>query len=789
MRSHLTRQVFRRILSNGPYFSPRCTLSSVRGYRGQRPGQTISRSAPRRSLFGVARGSDRELKNPDFDPGLQRMVEFSNLSKIGARPPPAQELVKAFRAFFKAKLQVHTPVQEIQAIQAMRTFKHLKEIGLVNSPSGLYKTDLESAMVALGVPLAYKSQAAHNELARLLFAEAMVGEGSLWERSAKVPKLVPKYVQILCASGDSLEARRVVEEYTDGIPDTFLRKKVWLSILTGLSQEGNDAKLVSTCLAMQDRGITIDAKIHQTMTLHFAVKDDVEQAQKWFNCPIADGESPTYVTNHAMLKLCLRKNEFELGESIFHLVLEGNPAKSSWDSIFQWAAAQGKGVDEIERMMNVMVRRNEDRPKVRPDIKTINRLIELENSRENPYLAERYVALAERWKILPNARTFLLQMEYRIRAGDIEGARAAYHKLQGVEIREDEDLPQINALIRALCARKDPNQDAISELTTDLAERGVRFEASTVSALCLNQLRRKEIHDAHDLLQTHIYHFSLEARADIYSALVEYCLDRSNNSTARAWDAYNILYVVFDEVPVSTRTQLMREFFERGRADMACHVFGHMRQHLRPEHRPRPETYVACFEGIARAADRESLEMVHNMMKLDSTLEPSTRLLNALMLAYTACEMPFRSLEYWHEIVHSTEGPSYESVQIALRACEAAPLGGDRHAAEIWQLLTDMKVDITQEVYVAYIGALAGSARLQEAKDLVDRMEDHINVPPGVMAIGTLYNAIPVQERKDQVEQWAKENYPEVWKELEQRGRKRSALRTWAFKIDRDLKP
>lgn len=34
--------------------------------------------------------------------------------------------------------------------------------------------------------------------------------------------------------------------------------------------------------------------------------------------------------------------------------------------------------------------------------------------------------------------------------------------------------------------------------------------------------------------------------------------------------------------------------------------------------------------------------------------------------------------------------------------------------------------------------------------------------------IGIFYNAIPYQYWKDQVEKWAKEKYPENWKELEQ---------------------
>jgi hypothetical protein len=36
--------------------------------------------------------------------------------------------------------------------------------------------------------------------------------------------------------------------------------------------------------------------------------------------------------------------------------------------------------------------------------------------------------------------------------------------------------------------------------------------------------------------------------------------------------------------------------------------------------------------------------------------------------------------------------------------------------------------------------------------------------------IGTLYNAVPGQNRKDLVESWANELYPDVWAELEKFG-------------------
>jgi ubiquitin-like modifier-activating enzyme ATG7 len=176
----------------------------------------------------------------------------------------------------------------------------------------------------------------------------------------------------------------------------------------------------------------------------------------------------------------------------------------------------------------------------------------------------------------------------------------------------------------------------------------------------------------------------------------------------------------------------MHEFFNRRRTDMGIHVFGHMRQSQVKERRPTADIYVECFSGIAKSPDLKSLEIVHNMLKLDSQVEPNTRLYNALMLAYTACGEPHGALEFWDEIIHSREGPTYNSIQIALSACAVAPFG-DRDARKIWERLQQFDIAVTKEIHEAYINALAGNGLMAEAKDLVTTMAATIDVQPDLM--------------------------------------------------------
>jgi hypothetical protein len=301
-------------------------------------------------------------------------------------------------------------------------------------------------------------------------------------------------------------------------------------------------------------------------------------------------------------------------------------------------------------------------------------------------------------------------------------------------------------------------------LVEDMKDQRVTFEVEAICALSRVHLQRGGTQDVVDLLNTHVLPYGWKKRAAVRDVLVSFCLDQPQ-TIARLWDTYTILRQLFPEVDVDTRTKFMIEFFERGRSDMACHVFGHMRRQDPGIMRPTVDTYVACFEGIGKAKDKESLEMVHNMLKLDTQIEPNTKLYNSLMLAFTGCGEARRGLNIWVDIVDSREGPAYGSIEIALRACEEAPFG-DRNARGIWARLKEYNVKITKEIFAAYIGALAGNAQFEECVKLIEEFEKVPGYAPDAFLLGTFYNAMIGDDNKKQVEEWGSTTHPSAWKDL-----------------------
>ncbi|RDW58065.1 hypothetical protein BP6252_13476 [Coleophoma cylindrospora] len=769
MASHLTRQVFRALLSNEGLVL-RCPNRTGTLCRRQHALSLRSRMPSQRTLFGFSEKAAKLPKEPSLVPGYRQMLELNSREKLQARPPPRDELVKAFAAFFNHKRISEESINNLQAQHALRTFRYIQKNAASDGGDGLTNESLRNAMLCLARKPNDQTNW-HCEFAKELYAE-------LARRNNPDPNFITsiRYIKVLTFSGNSLAARDQIlalsKTNSNNIePRKGTKAHWWPLVLEGFAAENNESELVKSLELAKEDGIDYTPRFQYVVTKFYFSKNDTAEAKFWFDKALAErkeGEEPHQPlpeTLVEMLRFSIRNNELDWCNTKFRQLLDSEPTKALWDVIFQWAAgALGKGVEDVERMMEVMIRRYPEEDGMRPDADTINGLVQLAIHLEDPYLAERYLSMGQKRGIRPNSETFILQLDYRIEAGDLTGAQAAYEALQIEEVANDEDLPIINKYIRALCTSKSPNSDAIQMITSDLEQRHARLEADTVAALSTLYLNNREFQEVVDLLQTNAFHQNLEERALVRKAFVDFCFDR-NTSTALAWETYTIILNLFKEADIKERTGLMNEFFDRGRSDMACHVFGHMRAHIRKEIRPVAETYIQCFEGIAKHSDRESLDMVHNMMKLDVSIEPSTRLYNSLMLAYTACDDGYRALDYWSDITNSREGPNYKSLEIVFRACSRRPFG-DQTAREIWTKMRRMEIEITPKVFAAYCGALAGQGKVDEVKSLIEDMEKDFGFGPDFMTLGIFYNSTKGQNRKDIIENWAKELYPEAWAEL-----------------------
>ncbi|SPN97733.1 related to complex I intermediate-associated protein CIA84 precursor [Cephalotrichum gorgonifer] len=806
MRAQLARHVSRRHL----VAVARCPLPQALRPRPRPTCQphaipVLSARPFRRTFFGIFQKPPRRIKSPEWEPGWPQVLAWRQRTVDNLRAPPREELSDAFRQLFEYKLQYRVPVNSTQAIQCLRLFNYLVENKEDEDGPGLSLHELTAARDALLLP-AKDSAKHHLEFSRALYTEIQrqrqeveefgVPEEAV-EGGAKQISESPAdgdfrcYLMALTRHGASTEAASLLNEYWGRLVAhgrVFKgAKKLWVILLDGLAREGKEAELIDQMRIAESHGIQYLPLLKEIMTTFFARRNRVDETKYWFEMDTGKLR-PTADTYLEMIRFAVRNESEEWVGDAFRSLIDSNPNKAHWDAILQWAVlCRGEGVEGVRHMMEVMAENNTKKEAIRPDIDTINGLIRAAIEKKDQYLAERFMALTSELGIDPNPTTYLLQIDYRIDAKDLSGARAAYREMQKTEVRDDEDLPVINKYIRALCGAPRPVLKDILETTSDLEDRIVTLDPETVVALCMTFLQNDDQYEVIDTLAVHVFHYSSEQREQIRDAFADFILDQ-RNSTSRVWDAYQLLGQFFPETPREARMRLMAGFFARRRADMATSVFVHMRESRNSDLHPTADDYVRALEGLGRCPDAQSLDTTHNMLKLDTNIQPSTRLSNALMLAFGASGRPRRALGVWEDISRSPEGPSYASLEIIFAVLEKKPFG-DEDARRIWRNVERMELEVPPAVFASYCGALAGCGRLEEVTRLIQGMPRAQGYEPDFMTLGIIYNALPGRKLQAEFQAWALGQYPDLWAQLEKQGRRRTEGGDMgSFKISRDLR-
>ncbi|KJR86726.1 complex I intermediate-associated protein [Sporothrix schenckii 1099-18] len=801
----------------------------------------------RRTFLGVLRSqAPREIKEQHVEPGYDVLLQFRASVAEDTRRPPHDDLVQAFRDFFAYKYQYGKRVNATQAQWFRRLYQYLRHEGqdLEQQQEQLYESDgcahdldlqdLRNAREALAKPpsSAANTAAAHDhlEMCREIYTE-------LRKRGAYTPLDFKRHIFILCQYGASVEAAELLTKYwlspqplspltarsvdqpaaeqarqAENGKRSRRDKELWVLVLQGLANEGREDALLAEAKAAEEAGLEYMPLFHEIMTTFYARQNNYAKTREWFEKPIAARRHATAQTYAELLAFSQRSDGNSLAEkqmwvqATFQDLCDANPAKDVWDVIFQWAVVSlDKGVDEIRHMIATMEKHNANRPNMSPDAATVNGLIRVAAAKGDVLLAERFVQLgaapesANGLDIAPDAQTFILQLDYRVNANDLSGAYASFMHLQSIDCPDEEDAPVINKYIRALCSSASASAATTGNIKNvkntqrirdvlDIAEhRQVALEPATVVSLCMTFFGCDQQFEVIDVLSMHAMQYSVEERAIVRDAFVEYIVDRKQSSTARAWDAYSLLRQYFAETPPASRVRVMDGFFRRHRPDMACYVFGHMRGADDPAVRPTADLYVRCLEGLGRWPDETGLKMVHNMLKMDTRVQMDTRLYNALMLAYAASGDRSRALDFWHEIDGSVEGPSYATLAILFYVCEGLPFG-DATARSVWAKMQRMEVDVPPDVFDAYSSSIAGQGHIDEVQKLISGMEKSVGYGPTLTTLGLACNALPGQDLQASFADWAAAEYPDIWEQVKKRGCTANIDGLRRYKITRELK-
>jgi len=613
-------------------------------------------------------------------------------------------------------------------------FKYIQEHKVkedVDSDTLLPSTDLQQALSTLASSSGkdkFRSDA--KALAFMLFSELRQRTNTLGDAAespmSPVLAVAATYISVLSSTGGAREAWDILMNSTAGDIQTN-----WLEMIKGLCSEGLEQDVWKALDAMRARTDDLSTESHEVLTMHSAKNASFNAAKKMYKQKIFGGRSPTVNSKVEMAKICIRNKDLSWGEPILGNLRSIAHDPRVWDVVLVFSAAQGANVNEIAALVDDLAEIAAKTNSSGPTMSNVNSLIEYSFSVGNIQAVEDYKSMAEERGLQPDAKTSLLQLDYEIKIGDLGKATLTYDILCSEDpITDGSDVPVINTLLQALCFSPSPDYDLITRIADAILERDVYLEAETISGLCKVFLQHGELEEVLGLLRHRVDSYPRNDRARISRAFKDFLADQSAGDQ-RVFDAYELFRTAFPETSVEDRLPIMHSFFKRKRPDLACLVFGHMRQREDPAARPTPEAYGQCFEGIATCQDIEGLQMIYNMLKLDLEVELTTRVRNGLLAAYTACGQPYTAIiDHFWKIMNSLEGPTMSSFALALRACETWIPQGATEARRIIAMMQAWDLEITKEIYDCYIGAIAGQCEFENTIELIEEMENDVGVPP-----------------------------------------------------------
>ncbi|KAL4801416.1 hypothetical protein BDV18DRAFT_149399 [Aspergillus unguis] len=774
MQSQLTRRVFRAILNNEPLISSQCRNRCFHTFQSARPRRIVygPSSVQRRALFAFNFGSPSTPPESTLpsEVGLKEMTELFTSIRNHDRLPELDVLGKAYYDFFETRAEEPGTITQFQGQLLNTTWHHLQtheaELRAEEWHRVLSDESLGNVLYVLSKADCLPEARGHIlALSRSVFLALCTNPRF---GKAKLDRLaLATYIEIQALHGDPDEAMRALEKFWKIIRTT--RPSPWLSVLKGFAIGGSREDIIRIVKKIGKYNVSFDPDSQEEL-IHFLIGQNIFNAVKVvYDCSLSGNSEPNLSTKAAVIKFALSKSDSTLAQSVFESVgFEAIPETINIRLL--WEATQGKDATQISEVVQSLTTKELDLGQS-ISISCVNDLVEYANSINNPTLALGYLELASVWDLVPDALTQSLHLESLIQIGNVDEVLKFSATMDDLDTTRPETLPLMNKLITMLCLSKpdDALYDRISSLLDPILQDNIRLEAETLAALTHMLLYRHDLEAISELLRPNLGSYPSDGRTKVRKPLIDFILDLSQDSEP-AWEAYMLLQLAFPKTSVSTRSTIMMSFFQRKRSDLAFLVFGHMRQAEDSARRPKAETYARCFRGFAHTQDAKHLELVHNMLKLDTDVNLSTNVLNWLMFAYAECDNPEKSMQIFREILQSKEGPTHHTILFFFRTCEKHQ-NGTYEAMKMLDKLKRLEVPPGRELYTAYVEALAAQCESDLATQALDAMEEVTGHAPDATSIGYLYNAIPYQLWKDEVEKWAKDKYPELWAQLEGFGR------------------
>ncbi|EGX47530.1 hypothetical protein AOL_s00083g339 [Orbilia oligospora ATCC 24927] len=421
----------------------------------------------------------------------------------------------------------------------------------------------------------------------------------------------------------------------------------------------------------------------------------------------------------------------------------------------KWKWSQGETIHTIAGLI----------PSISPKtkIELINELVDFAVWRKDATAAQVLLVLAERWRVEPNRRTQVLHIRVRLMLEDTDGAYEAWESLKYYRHAPDSDEETLE-LLRYMTSNIKTKADVIDSLYNETLKRKISLDVETLCGLSRWQIFNKPFNIIIATLSREINNYHPGDRMKVIMHLGELMgMKDPELGIGEMWNVYLAMRGLFPELPLSARKQIMELFFSRGASDVANVIFLHMRQtkHAKPD----AEAYASAFRHCARLQDAQTLWSIHIQFKVDPEVTPTTELYNSLMYAYNSVNQPKNALDIFRTITNSKEGPNSDTLSLVMISCGLAKEMMASRSPLIWKNFLKLGFKPTSHNHAMRLSAWCLADKYDMAFKVLRELESKDGFRPNREIFMGLY-AEYQPSRRPEIEKWAQENIPEVWREI-----------------------
>ncbi|CCX31356.1 Similar to Complex I intermediate-associated protein 84, mitochondrial; acc. no. O42637 [Pyronema omphalodes CBS 100304] len=590
------------------------------------------------------------------------------------------------------------------------------------------------------------------------------------------------YYKCMVQAGHTLEALEVLQRYDD---DVTQADENWGIVLDGLVNERRDKELVEAMKYLMPRKSFHDrAKMYSYPVKAFIELKDMENVEKWYKLAGQDCSPQDMIPLHeTVLRACLKKNAIEFGEQILDTLipqlitaLDNKAAtnKNAWATAIQFISLISN--DMATKLLKKLDRENGDRTDV------FNLLFEnvISSDRKDDiefYNSKEYFET----NIGPdglygNYHTLELRILAYMKLQNFPAAESAWRSLAiGTHELPKEytaEIPQ--QLLGALARRPDTSSSVLCKFFDDLLEIGCKIIVpDTLTPTLGHAPKRQNLQYAHKLLNSSVGHYPQLARQRCIGVLSYHCTD-TQKSAIENWEIYLLLVRSFAETDIRQRQAVMWFFYKIQRPDMAARVLEHAAD--TDDHKPDNIAYTIAFHGVSMTHSPGTMDRIMKLFNMDARLEPDTRMLNAMMTAWSYCGVHKRAWEVYDRIERSVEGPTASTVAQAFDLAGRTRYVGLKRLRYLWDKYKDM--ELNDQHHSSYVEALGRHGQWDEARDFVGNIKN-----PGKRVLTTLHSTFR-RDRLGELETWLSTTFPDQWSEISSTVRRDRIATSYHYDVD-----